>query len=331
MPCWPLGDVHPTATRFLRQRPPPVTARTGSVIALHPGSTIATATRRFHVEKDLSPGTRRVYGKALDHLVDALGAETPLHTVTTEDLEAHLRTRWSQAAPATYNRNLATLQSLYSWAVRRRLLNADPTEGLERRRERRTERQADLHRAIPYPDLEALWIRRGVDLRERTLWRMLYETAARANEVLGLDIEDLDLLERSARITGKGGHVERIFWATGTARLLPRLLVERALGPVFLTNRTPRVAVAKPDLDPTTGRARLSYRRAAELFSQASGGWTLHQLRHSALSHLADDGVDTALLKAKSRHRSLRSLERYVRPSESAVARLTADHDRARR
>lgn len=306
-------------------------ARTGSVIALHPGSTVGTATRRFLVEKDLSPGTRRVYGKALDHLVHALGAETPLHTVSTEDLEAHLRARWSEAAPATYNRNLATLQSLFGWAMRRRLLSADPTEGLERRRERLTERQADLHRAIPYPDLEALWTGRGVDLRERTLWRTLYETAARTSEVLGLDVADLDLGERSARITGKGGHAERIFWGTGTARLLPRLLADRSAGPVFLTNRTPRVVVAKPDLDPTTGRARLSYRRSAEQFSEASGGRTLHQLRHSALSHLADDGVDTALLKAKSRHRSLRSLERYVRPSESAVARLTADHDRARR
>jgi integrase len=75
----------------------------------------------------------------------------------------------------------------------------------------------------------------------------------------------------------------------------------------------------------------LSYRRAAEQFTEATNGWTLHQLRHSALTHLAEDGVDVALLKAKSRHRSLRSLERYVRPSEASVARLTAEHDRSRR
>jgi len=72
------------------------------------------------------------------------------------------------------------------------------------------------------------------------------------------------------------------------------------------------------------------YRRAAEEFTVATG-WTLHRLRHSALTHLAEDGVDVALLKAKSRHRSLRSLERYVRPSEASVAKLTADHDPLRR
>ena len=149
--------------------------------------------------------------------------------------------------------------------------------------------------------------------------------------MLALNVEDLDLGERYARITGKGGHAQYLYWATGTARLLPRLLGDRTTGPVFLTDRKPRLRLAKADLDPVSGHGRLSYRRAAELFTDASGGWTLHQLRHSALTHLAEDGVDVALLKAKSRHRSLRSLERYVRPSEAAVAKLTADPDRARR
>jgi hypothetical protein len=37
--------------------------------------------------------------------------------------------------------------------------------------------------------------------------------------------------------------------------------------------------------DGEDGRARLSYQQAAALFSEASGGATLHQLRHSALTH----------------------------------------------
>ena len=37
-------------------------------------------------------------------------------------------------------------------------------------------------------------------------------------------------------------------------------------------------------LSPFSGRARLSYRRAEEVFKAASGGWTLHQLRHSAIT-----------------------------------------------
>lgn len=38
-----------------------------------------------------------------------------------------------------------------------------------------------------------------------------------------------------------------------------------------------------------TGRARLSYTRAEYLFKKATGA-TLHQLRHSRLTHLGEDG-----------------------------------------
>jgi integrase/recombinase XerD len=57
----------------------------------------------------------------------------------------------------------------------------------------------------------------------------------------------------------------------------------------------------------------LSYRRAAQLF-QASTGWTLHQLRHSALTHAAEDGTSLPLLLARVRHASVRLLERYAAP-----------------
>jgi integrase/recombinase XerD len=85
------------------------------------------------------------------------------------------------------------------------------------------------------------------------------------------------------------------------------------------------------DRCPETGRARLSYRRAEALFLKASRGRTLHQLRHSALTHLAEQNTSLPLLMAKSRHASLRSLQRYARPGPEAVAALTAATDPARR
>jgi integrase/recombinase XerD len=133
---------------------------------------------------------------------------------------------------------------------------------------------------------------------------MLYETAARSSEVLALDIEDLDRRNRRSKVTRKGAAVDIIVWQTGTARLLPRLLDGRTRGPVFLTDRKARVALASADTDPVSGRARLSYRRAEEIFTDltrslahpditdpallaAAPGWTLHQLRHSALTRAA--------------------------------------------
>jgi integrase/recombinase XerD len=97
-----------------------------------------------------------------------------------------------------------------------------------------------------------------------------------------------------------------------------------------LGDRRPTRAVVALDLDPASRRARLSYRRAAELF-HARTGWTLHQLRHSALTHAAEDGTNLPLLLARSRHASVRSLERYARPGPEAVARHLAQTDPARR
>jgi integrase/recombinase XerD len=195
----------------------------------------------------------------------------------------------------------------------------------ERRRE-----HPDRTRALTRRQIESLWRRSDISLRETALWRLLYETAARANEILGLDIADLDLASKRARVRSKGGAVEWVFWQTGAAQLLPRLLAGRSAGPVFLAERLPTQAAPALDLDPDTGRARLSYRRAAALFHERTG-WSLHQLRHSALTHAAEDGTNLPLLLARSRHASIRSLERYARPGPEAVARSVAQTDPARR
>lgn len=109
---------------------------------------------------------------------------------------------------------------------------------------------------------------------------------------------DLDLPNRRAEVRRKGGAMDVIVWQTGTARLLPRLLKGRTSGPVFVTERKARVPLAAADVDPA-GRARLSYQQAAALFKNATGGATLHQLRHSTLTHDAEDGTSTPILMAR--------------------------------
>ncbi|MGF6888084.1 integrase [Nocardia sp. GAS34] len=90
------------------------------------------------------------------------------------------------------------------------------------------------------------------------------------------------------------------------------MLVGRKSGPLFLTDRKARPAVAKNDVDPATGRARLSCRRAAELFEAHTerfddGPYTLHRLRHSRLTHAAEEGASTPVLMKLSGHTSVRS------------------------
>jgi integrase len=243
---------------------------------------------------------------------------------------------WDTAAPATWNRHLSALISFTAWAQRQDLLATNPARHLQRRK---AIRRGD--RAIPYARLEALFTDDRRPLRERILWRLLYETAARAEEILSLNVEDLDLEFRRARVVSKGGAIEYVHWATAIARLLPRLLQGRRAGPVFLADRRapasgPR-APAAPDICPLTGCGRLSYPRAEYLFKTASferdhgDGWTLQQLRHNALTHLAAAGRTAPELQAKSRHQHLSSLGRYVRLGEETFARITAEHDPAAR
>jgi integrase len=123
------------------------------------------------------------------------------------------------------------------------------------------------------------------------------------------------------------------------SRALSRADVERLLtrediairDRTLLTGRRARVQLPPCDIDPASGRARLSYRQAENLFKAASGGATLHQLRHSALTHDAEAGASTPMLMAKSGHTSVASLARYARPSAEALARWQERNDPARR
>jgi integrase len=290
--------------------------------------TVAAAAAAFLAQPSLARSTRRSYNQTLTRLERELGDDWPLSTLTVEAVTVAVTTAWGGRAPATWNRQVATVRSFLGFCRRRRWLADDLTVDLERQPE-----PADRTKAVPFPELERLWRREDVRVREKALWRLLYETAARASEALSINVEDVDLDNKRVRVRSKGGDIDWLHFQTGAARLLPRLIGRRTRGPLFLTDRRPVPARAPATVDrcPETGRGRLSYRRAEALFREASGGWTLHQLRHSALTHLAEQNVSLPLLMAKSRHTSLRSLQRYARPGAEAVAAMTAATDPARR
>jgi integrase/recombinase XerD len=297
-----------------------------------------------------SAGTAVKYRQTLTALAGQLAATGPAAAadITVLDtpagagaLAAAFTAAFGALAPATRARHLAALRSAITWWRGSGWLAGDPTAGWARPKV-----TTDTTRALTRAQLAALW-RLDVPLREKTFWRLLYETAARAEEILGLDAADLELADKRGRVVAKGGAAEWVHWQTGAALLLPRLLAGRRADPVFLSSRKPARAVASADLCPVTGRARLSYRRAAELFELATRplahpgaapaeldglpGWTLHRLRHSMLTHEAENGTSTPILLARSRHASVRSLERYARPGPEAVARHVAATDPAAR
>ncbi|MFI5954681.1 site-specific integrase [Cryptosporangium sp. NPDC051539] len=223
--------------------------------------------------------THRAYSSVLDRLSGWLGGHRPLTEVGEEELLTAITGLWGSAAAATWNRNRAAVAGWLAWCRARG--HQTPELSVERRSGER-----EPITTLPREAIEALLVRPDVPLRERALWRLLYETAARANDVLALNIEGLDLRGRRA-----GG----LRWDAGTAHLLPRLVEGRSRGPLFLSERRPPPArrPARSDLCPYTGRARLGYDRARILLDlytrtpDGEPGWDLHQLRRSALAHRA--------------------------------------------
>ena len=105
--------------------------------------------------------------------------------------------------------------------------------------------------------------------------------------MLSLDIGGLDLAHERGRL-GIPRPGSWICWTAEATDLLRWLVAGRPEGPVFVTGRRAPGHTALADLYPVTGRARMSYRRAAELFTAATArldpagrGWTLHQLQQA--------------------------------------------------
>lgn len=57
---------------------------------------------------------------------------------------------------------------------------------------------------------------------------------------------------------------------------------------------------------------------------EAGTGWDLHELRHSARTHLGESGVSLLLFMAKSRHKKEQHARRYLKPSAAVMAEVTA-------
>ncbi|MEV6134870.1 site-specific integrase [Nocardia sp. NPDC051990] len=287
---------------------------------------------RIYLATITVPNTRATYAAALDRLVADFGADTNVALLDAQPdrVSGWFMFVWGGKSAKTFNIRLTALVSACGYWREQDWLAGDPLVRLRAR-----PAPPDTSKALSR-DRVAEILGSDAALRNRVLWHLLYESSARVEEVLMLDVPDLDTGNRCAVVTRKGGAREVIAWQTGTARLLPRMLTGRRSGPLFLTDRKARPAAATNDVDLVTGRARLSYRRAAELFEAHTerfddGPYTLHQLRHSRLTHAAEEGASTPVLMKLSGHTSVRSLAKYARVSDEALRRYQADSDPAAR
>ncbi|GEB48650.1 MULTISPECIES: tyrosine-type recombinase/integrase [Streptomyces] len=302
--------------------------------------TVRTAADAF-LDSLGNPNTVRNYGIGVGKTAERLGEGRPLAAVADDDVGGALELLWGEASVNTWNARRAAVLSWLGWCAERGYDGPQVPAWAKRMPPPESETPARSKMAI-----DRLIARREVHLREKTLWRMLYETCARSEEILEVNIEELDLAGRRAPVKAKGAQprtrrrgavredfvLETVYWDAGTARLLPRLIKGRTRGPVFTTHRRPgpgKVLSAR-DVCPDTGLARLSYGQARALLDEHTAlagpgtGWDLHEYRHSGLTHLGENGASLPMLMAKSRHKKPENVRRYFKPSPEALSDLTS-------
>ena len=91
---------------------------------------LADAAAAFLAQPSLARSTRRSYDQTLTRLVRDLGADQPLGTLTVDQLTAAVTAAWGGRAPATWNRQVATIRSFLAFCRRRRWLVEDLTVDL---------------------------------------------------------------------------------------------------------------------------------------------------------------------------------------------------------
>jgi len=265
-----------------------------------------------------SPHTLANYG--YDLRAFARQFDLPISQVTTQMLEEHLR-QYCHLAPATQARHQAALRSFLKWCVRRDYLSRNPADKLE---------AISLPQRVPRP-LKAAQVRRilqvipRANLRDRLLFTLLYETGMRIGEALGIWVEEVDLSpdDEKVMVRGKGGKTRTVmlYDAPETLKLLSRYLRQTGYrsGPLF---RGP--GSKKP----------LTYRAAAyawEKYCRKAGvKASIHQLRHTHVTELLNEGVRIEVVRKKVGHARLQTTLGYGEVAEETVKRELLERLRRR-
>ena len=280
------------------------------------------------LERHLSPHTVRAYRGDLTSLATFLGRSGSSLRAATHQLIrrwlAQLTTR--RYARSSLTRKAAAVRAFYRWAHRRGLVEGDPASLLAspatsvRLPGVLKPREAGALMGSPTPE-------DVVGLRDRAVLELLYGSGLRVSELCGLDVEDVDLDERSVRVMGKGSK-ERVVPMGDFARDA-FIAYLREARPAFVPLTPPPVPAGA-----TSDRSALFLNRRRKRMSprdvyaavQRSVRHTLpgrsvspHILRHSFATHLLEGGADIRAVQEMLGHASLATTQRYTHVSRSRL------------
>ena len=194
-----------------------------------------------------------------------------------------------------------------------------------------------LPKALPLSDVEAILEAAGaagttLALRDRALLEVLYGTGARISEAVGLDVDDLDTVDGTVLLRGKGSKERLVpvgsyaleavdaYLVRGRPELVARRL-RRTAGALFLNARGGRLSRQS---------AWAVLVRAAER-AGVTRDVSPHTLRHSFATHLLDGGADVRVVQELLGHASVTTTQVYTLVTVDNLREVFATaHPRAR-
>jgi site-specific recombinase XerD len=180
----------------------------------------------LHLDATRAAKTARIYLDALDRLIahlTAQGMPTAARAVRREHVESFLAGRRDVVKPSTLSVEYRALQQFWKWALEEEEIERSPMERMTAPRV--PDSPVPVVDAESFKKLLKTTEGRGyTDRRDAAILLVLYDTGARLGEVVGMTLSDVELRDRLAYVTGKGGHTRAIRFGAKTAVALDRYL-----------------------------------------------------------------------------------------------------------
>ena len=299
---------------------------------------VRTYLDHLSVERGLADNTLSSYRRDLRRYVEFLRERgtTGLDAVTeglVTDFLVRLRegdAHHPALSATSAARTVVAVRGFHKFAVRDGLAASDPAAAVKPPSPAKR-----LPKALPLHDVEQILEAAGaagttLALRDRALLEVLYGTGARISEAVGLDVDDLDMVDRTVLLRGKGSKERLVPLGSYAAAAVDTYLVRAR--PELASARTPAGALF---LNSRGGRLSRQSAWAVLVKAAERAGVTRdvspHTLRHSFATHLLDGGADVRVVQELLGHASVTTTQVYTLVTVDNLREVFATaHPRAR-
>jgi integrase/recombinase XerC len=296
---------------------------------------IARYTRHLVSDRGFSEHTVRAYRGDLDDLArfaELTGAEEP----AAADLELLRDWLWrgsgSGLAKSTLGRRAAAARGFTRWLVS---TGAAPADAGARLKAPRPDQH--LPRVLSRPQIDQILAGLAdraasgdaVAVRDLAIVELLYASAIRVSELVGVRASDIDRSRLTVRVLGKGSKERVVPFGVPAARALDTYLSDAR--PVLLDGRADPGAMFLGARGAPMS-TRTVYELVAILLNEVPGSGPSgpHALRHTAATHLLDGGADLRAVQELLGHASLSTTQIYTHVSAERLKQTYATaHPRA--